>query len=229
MIKIFRVTINGVTVAIVALGMIVFASAPIKSAYSKIRLTDNQTFAACVVHENQAGSEALVRSDPSTEDEERYFSDLATSIRGCDRKVKNHGHFPGRPMFRGMLAERLWVGRVSAFMGTAGMSNDPSRINYDVGFDAAGAFRDNYRLAFCVASTQPVLVDNLLRTRVQSHEERQIFTSLTQAVSRCLPVGRSVSLNREWLRASLAEQLFRRFPAEAPPKSRSDVLLKHDK
>jgi len=94
-----RAPIRSVTLAIVVTGMIGYASAPIKSASPNTHLTKNQMFAACVVHANQAGSEALVRSEPNTEDEERYFSNLATPIKNCDRKIKNDGHFPGRALF----------------------------------------------------------------------------------------------------------------------------------
>ena len=202
------------------------AAYPVMGERPHIQLTQNQKFAACVVHEDRVGSDALVRSEPATDAEDRFFSVLAKAIERCDGQTGDDGLFPRRAMFRGMLAERLWLDGVWAFGGSANTPVDPNKIDFDKGFDSAPALRDNYRLSFCLAYTRPELIDQLLRTNEQSPEEAKFFEALSTDISHCLPVGRSVSLDRRWLRASLAEQLYRRYPPAPRFQSRSAALLK---
>lgn len=190
------------------------------------KLNVSQEFAACVVGADRVKSETLVRSEPGTEDEKQKASALEPLIKRCDRKVPNDGQFLGKAMFRGMLAERLWLSDMSGiFTPTNTPASDPNRINYDVGFDAALSLRDNYRMAFCVANTEPVKVDHLLRTGVGLAGEIEIFAELKTTISKCLPVGRSISVDRQWLRALFSEQLYRRYPSQHKPRSRSVTIL----
>jgi hypothetical protein len=214
---------------ITAVVIVMHAALPASAvaAASSSKLTPNQKFAACVVSADSTGSDTLVRSEPGTEDETRLTAALADMIKRCDRKVPSNSQMPSKAMFRGMLAERLWLNRVSMFFAAPGPENDPSRINYDVGFDAT-PYRDNYRLAFCVADTKPSLVDQLVRTGIGSPEELAAFNALNAGIAHCLPLGRSVSLDREWLRATLIEQLYRRYPSASVPRSRSSMILNNE-
>jgi hypothetical protein len=181
-------------------------------------------FAACVATRAPIGSDTLVRSEPGTHQESAAFAALSKVITWCDRRSRRSGDFPGRAIFRGAVAERLWLDRgVWDWSGSNRVS--PDHVDFDIGFEATPALKGNYRMAFCVAYTAPDRVDALLRTRLGSAAEAAAFSAVSQPLSACVGKGEIVSLDRTLTRALLAEQLYRHYPAPQQPRSRANNLL----
>lgn len=183
-------------------------------------------FAECIVRKEGAASATLVLSDPGTPAEDAAVATLAKSIKACDRAVRNMGLFPGRTLFRGAVAERLWLKHVLAF-GPGGTAKEyqPGAPEFAAGFDLAGDMKDNYRTYFCVVYSDPDGVDKLIRTSPTSASEEAAFNVLSGLTTRCMQRALPATFDRSIVRALLAEQLYRLYPPQTV-RTRSELLLK---
>lgn len=176
------------------------------------KLTANQRFAECIARGAPADSRALTLSAPGSPSEQVAHGSLYDMVARCQRAARSEGKAAGLFLLRGLLAERLWVRQVATFRAPDQPAPDPDRVDFEAPFRATPALKSNYALAFCVAYTRPDLIDALVRTPVASSEEASAITALKPVIARCYPEGSSLTLDRMTLRATFAEQLYRRYP-----------------
>jgi hypothetical protein len=77
----------------------------------------------------------------------------------------------------------------------------------------------DYRLAACLAYTQPEASANLVASPVGSPQESVAFAALVPLIPDCVPAGSALSLDKSWVRLRLATSLYLRAPPETPRSS----------
>jgi hypothetical protein len=118
-------------------------------------------------------------------------------------------------VLRGMLAEKALEKEERAVAGLAAMALQPK---YERGwFSITGRHPTVDEMGACIAETNPAGIATLVRTEPLSKAEAAAFTALQPSLGKCLRAGTRLQANRQSLRAALADALYQRVHAQAPP------------
>ncbi len=161
--------------------------------------------ARCIVSRARSASENLMAAVPGTRAEARtLWGPIASRLDQC----AGMGVYVSNMVLRGALAEALYESAFSSSSQAAPTATvEPMQWSAENG--SAATLAPLYELGRCVVAGNAGLVRRLLETEPFSQGERDTLRELRARLDPCLDAGRTYTINRESLRAVLAESLYR--------------------
>jgi hypothetical protein len=174
-----------------------------------------QRFARCIVADYPRLAESVLNVPPSAGEDglRNLLTGSPGAIERCVSLAEHRSHFGewigsvaisgGMRVLVGAFAEQLYVKRFRQLPAAVAAAEPASPID-DIAVRATSSF------ANCLIDADALAVDRLVRTPVDSDQERAAFAALSLRYGGCLDQGNALILNPSTLRAALAEQLYRR-------------------
>lgn len=160
---------------------------------------------ACVVKQEPKRSRALLSTAPGSEDETKASFGFESLIEECATSVP--GISFSLPLLRGGIAEIFYheefpggLAATNPLEGSAAAWVEP---RLDRGSDQASAL--THAAARCLVASQSTLARRLLATEPLSDAEAQVVSEIQPFLGPCLSKGVKFTVNRQTLRALLAE------------------------
>ncbi|HEX8936863.1 MAG TPA: hypothetical protein VF776_01225 [Sphingomicrobium sp.] len=114
-----------------------------------------------------------------------------------------------QPTLRGNLAEQLLLKQSAAVAALQPLPLQQKRY-LRPWFAATGRHPAVDEMAACMADTDPAQVAALIKTEPGSSEERAAFEPMSAALTKCLSAGTQLDVDRQAIRAALADALYQR-------------------
>lgn len=160
--------------------------------------------ARCIVRRARTASENLISAVPNTNAEARImYGPIASRLDQCAAM----GVYVSNMVLRGAIAEALYELSFPSPPLTSAATVEP--IQWSAGNSSAATLAPIYELGRCVVAGNAPLVRRLLETEPFSQSERDALRELRPRLDPCLDRGRTYNINRESLRAILAESHYR--------------------
>ncbi len=114
-----------------------------------------------------------------------------------------------QPTLRGNLAEQLLLKQSAAVAGLQPLPLQQKRY-LRPWFAATGRHPAVDEMAACMADTDPAQIAALIKTEPGSADERAAFAPMSPALTKCLSAGTELDVDRQAIRAALADALYQR-------------------
>lgn len=174
---------------------------------------DARLYAACLAdsHEAQARELLLASTLDATR---RPYRALVDDSRCLSRVFDDQPFSPGDDAFstatlRGNLAEQLLLRHYAQLSSLQPLPLQQKRY-VRPWFAATGRHPAVDEMATCMADTDPAGVMALIKTELGSGEEWGAFDAMSAALTKCLSAGTRVSVDKQAIRAALADALYQR-------------------
>lgn len=184
-----------------------------------------QRFADCLADFKRSESEAYVQAtpgSPAAEEARRALMPFRENrcVQFAGLEVGGRTLIVDSDLLRGQVAQALYLARYGsgapATIADAQAATIPVEVYNQRIRNAANTRAEVLRIfGDCVAAAEPMAVDALIRTSVNSDGESAAISRLSEVFGPCLWEGQSIQFTAESLRAALAEGLYRKAEGRA--------------
>ena len=172
-----------------------------------------QRYATCVAQSHPAQARELLQASSSA-DLARPYRSLVDDDRCLSQAFGGQAFSASdeafsTPTLRGNLAEQLLLSQSAAIAALKPLPLEQKRYTRPW-FAATGRHPAVDEMAVCMAATNPAGIAALMKTSPGSWEEGAAFDALSPALTKCLSAGTKIEVNRQAIRAALADALYQR-------------------
>jgi hypothetical protein len=169
--------------------------------------------AACLAQLHPEQARELLQTQSSWAASER-LSALVQNDRCLSQAFGDQQFSPNDDAFatatvRGNLAEQMLLNQPAAVAALKPLPLQQMRYTRPW-FAATGRHPAVDEMAVCMAATNPAGVAALIKTDPGSWEEGAAFEAMSPALTKCLSAGTKIEVNRQAIRAALADALYQR-------------------
>ncbi len=175
-------------------------------------------FGECLANYNSEATERLLQTEPGTPEEmSAYNALIPREEHRCVQLTSGDGRARLSvpiDLLRGYLAQTRYLTLNSDGAPPSIAQAQYGEINQQILINRLAGATDRPAelvrvFSDCVVAAGPMNVDALVRTDVNSRNERETMGRLSTAFGPCLWQGQSIEFSREMLRSSLADALYR--------------------